>query len=688
MSSSPCLKGRISSPLETGPSVADGHHLPNHVSEALEYASKQLGREGPHIKLLAIRRDYQLLTSPIASPTRNPASPPSSAASTPSRPSFPASSKLNALKQLVRHSNSGEGQIRERILHIHLDRFRNGAASPAFSESSTLSSVSTSDSTFSHRPRWPGSSTAYGSVPVTPATPFTVMSSAPATDSGVLRAGMQHPTRFGMKLVYVHPLDPRKEKRLSQALEKAAKKFKLDPNWLPQAVCPCALGLPADLVRNSSAQNEMLFSSEHLTLLSLDHLYTFRTALEAYARTQASSRLEDAVDELRRLILANGRRPLRKSALLAAYPSLGPVNGAALTDICRMYERAYGGIDRENGVEDDLDSVPARQLPEGVRNFKGAEPAAVKRMGMAVPDGLGGDFPLPRQEQHQQSEPQRRSETPLSPRWAHSLDKEMVVSSTDIDTDGQSEFDAIEAWYRNVRTDVPTVPIDPLRSHPPTLIPPPPPPPQPAAAAAGTASSDPPTAAQPEIPLQPDDPELEAMRRTTPKLQPPPPGRHLALKLQTTFDKPVRRGNGHLLPTEHQQQQPQTQSGLGMALEAEGPGTGEAAQEVQDDDEDDDEEEEELTARPHSAIKPFAAVRWTADRRSSGGGYHGASIDGMLRGEQQPGRRQQEEGEGDGGGRVGPMTPNGYDDISPVTRGEWGFLMFGKSGRTAKVEMC
>lgn len=41
--------------------------------------------------------------------------------------------------------------------------------------------------------------------------------------------------------------------------------------------------------------------------------------------------------------------------------------------------------------------------------------------------------------------------------------------------------------------------------------------------------------------------------------------------------------------------------------------------------------------------------------------------------------------------RDGPMTPNGYEDISPVTRGEWGFLMVDDafSGeRTVAVETC
>lgn len=39
--------------------------------------------------------------------------------------------------------------------------------------------------------------------------------------------------------------------------------------------------------------------------------------------------------------------------------------------------------------------------------------------------------------------------------------------------------------------------------------------------------------------------------------------------------------------------------------------------------------------------------------------------------------------------RRGPLTPNGFEDITPVTKGEWCFLMVGegwKEARTAAVE--
>lgn len=226
MSSSPCLRTRISSPLEAGPSIANGHYLPGNVTEALEYASKRLRRKAAHIKLLVVRRDYQLPTSPTSS-TFTPGPLPVSAVNTPSRTVFPPVSRIEALKQLIRPSNPSGEQIRERTVHSHLDQLRNGTASPAFSEASafsasTVSSASTADSMFSQqRSRWPGSPTPCGSVPVTPATPFTVMSSLPGPESSNI-------THFGTKLVYAHPLSPREEKSLAQALEKTAKKFKLE----------------------------------------------------------------------------------------------------------------------------------------------------------------------------------------------------------------------------------------------------------------------------------------------------------------------------------------------------------------------------------------------------------------------------------------------------------------------------
>lgn len=92
----------------------------------------------------------------------------------------------------------------------------------------------------------------------------------------------------------------------------------------------------------------------------MDHLYTFKSALAHYTtgRTEPGSefRLEDAVDDLRRYVLssAGGRRRLLKSVLVQAYDWLGQINDFALSDVTEMYCRAYGGSTGDCGVEDDL----------------------------------------------------------------------------------------------------------------------------------------------------------------------------------------------------------------------------------------------------------------------------------------------------------------------------------------------
>lgn len=111
-----------------------------------------------------------------------------------------------------------------------------------------------------------------------------------------------------------------------------------------------------------------------------------------------------------------------------------------------------------------------------------------------------------------------------------------------------------------------------------------------------------------------------------------------------------------------------------------------------DDDDGDitDFEDGDLTARPPPTAT--SATFWV-----------GASIDEMLssRRRQQQLRSSTETGGswrhhrrssswGQSPARLGPATPNGADDLSPITRGEWGFLMVSDPfrTRTAAVETC
>lgn len=59
--------------------------------------------------------------------------------------------------------------------------------------------------------------------------------------------------------------------------------------------------------------------------------------------------LEDAVDELRRFVLAHNGRRVTRSDLLRSYDWLS-VSSSAILDLDRMYRRAYGGYDQTGGI--------------------------------------------------------------------------------------------------------------------------------------------------------------------------------------------------------------------------------------------------------------------------------------------------------------------------------------------------
>lgn len=127
--------------------------------------------------------------------------------------------------------------------------------------------------------------------------------------------------------------------------------------WLSPAVSPVDCGLSGDLFNRSMAQNEVLFSSEGLTLVSLDRMYSLKSALSSYSKTRSPLRLEDAVDELRRFVLAGGGVKVTKADLLRSYDWLG-VSGAAVADLDRMYRRAYGGPEGVGAISGMLPPPP------------------------------------------------------------------------------------------------------------------------------------------------------------------------------------------------------------------------------------------------------------------------------------------------------------------------------------------
>jgi hypothetical protein len=113
-----------------------------------------------------------------------------------------------------------------------------------------------------------------------------------------------------------------------------------------------------DLITHSLTQNEALFTQDGLTLLSLDHLYTFKSALHTYSRSLSPQDLTSSVDSLRRLVLSHRGEAVKKNDLIKTYSWLG-VSLAALVDVNEGYKTAYGGAKREGGVDMGFAERPA-----------------------------------------------------------------------------------------------------------------------------------------------------------------------------------------------------------------------------------------------------------------------------------------------------------------------------------------
>ncbi|KAK0379414.1 hypothetical protein CLIM01_03202 [Colletotrichum limetticola] len=341
------LKSRISSPLEAGTSILDVQHLPPHLNEALEYASKRLARKALHVTLVVARREYQLptllpssasssacssvLSSPTMSPVPGSASSTSSVSSSSSRFNFSTKSPVSSFKKLVR-TNTGSS----------VSSVSSVSSAGSNAPESFVFTPSFLMDTNGPRLRWP----------LSPGIPLSPPPMTPSTASSTITdaSGPMSPNPFGIRLVHADLLTDKQERTLRQTIDRAERKFRIGTEWLPPVVDGSACGLISSLIRRSIVQNEVLFASEGLTLVSLDRLYTFKAALSSYSRTNAPLRLEDAVDELRRLVLSRAGNKVAKADILRSYDWLS-VTDVALADVDKMYRRAYGGPDRVGAIE-------------------------------------------------------------------------------------------------------------------------------------------------------------------------------------------------------------------------------------------------------------------------------------------------------------------------------------------------
>ena len=194
-------------------------------------------------------------------------------------------------------------------------------------------------------------------------------------------------------VIPVWPLPRKSQLLLAKIVRKACKKFVLQPSWLTAVASVASKSLPkvfeaykpdSYIVRRSILQNEIIFSDEGLTLLSMDNIYTFKQLLCTLSKPDwvANSRdvcLSSCVHLLRRINEVYTDPKLTKGYLARVYKELEfmeeafeEVTAAISTNYCTASIRDVTALEPDYTAlmgmtldwESDDDGREAAELPD------------------------------------------------------------------------------------------------------------------------------------------------------------------------------------------------------------------------------------------------------------------------------------------------------------------------------------
>ncbi|KFY00882.1 hypothetical protein V490_01160, partial [Pseudogymnoascus sp. VKM F-3557] len=203
-----------------------------------------------------------------------------------------------------------------------------------------------------------------------------------------------------INLLHAIPPTPKAAATLTKILHKASLRFPL--RFATPAAQPT-------LTHRSLQQNTILFSSEGLTVLTLDRIYTLKHALATYSRLLSTGApapaiavaLARALSELRALIFAQSGRPVANSYLQRAYDHLC-VSPYALRSVNAAFVSLYSGAHVPiSGVKEEVPRLAAPTAPRERERGSGATVRSFKGpycRGPVTPGGWGDITPVTRGE--------------------------------------------------------------------------------------------------------------------------------------------------------------------------------------------------------------------------------------------------------------------------------------------------
>ncbi|RMJ22788.1 hypothetical protein PHISP_06345 [Aspergillus sp. HF37] len=159
--------------------------------------------------------------------------------------------------------------------------------------------------------------------------------------------GKPYATGQGSELMVipVAPVDTQLWKTLTRAIEKATRRFSLGQSW-PDALSRSQHERHAHeyLIQQSIMQNEVVYSSEGLTLLNMDRIYTIKRRLSILSLSQREnapeSYIASCVDLLHRTIRDFQGRPFSKAFFHRVYEQLD-VRDEPLALVAEAYKAKF-----------------------------------------------------------------------------------------------------------------------------------------------------------------------------------------------------------------------------------------------------------------------------------------------------------------------------------------------------------
>lgn len=137
----------------------------------------------------------------------------------------------------------------------------------------------------------------------------------------------------------VSELAPKAGDCLARAIKRATKKFSLGANWFNTSLESEIPAVVRDAVTyRSLIQNDVVFSSEGLTIIAIDHAYALKAQLAE--RVYQHTSLTEAVLLLRRIVYISRGRPLTRGYIRRCYPEID-VTDSMLLRLNAEYEARF-----------------------------------------------------------------------------------------------------------------------------------------------------------------------------------------------------------------------------------------------------------------------------------------------------------------------------------------------------------